>query len=161
MKDQDPDRFQTFDLSEKIPPALKHGAFSTLTVLPGEDKSEFEALHKSLVAELAPDGPLETHAVKAIAESIWRASHLTIFQRAKWARLKYTHPLPVPPEIEFNVKEHLEKELAILERLDTRITRATKMLMQAKAMKEIMGTGSNNKAKIHAVGQSAEGCKLK
>ena len=58
-------------------------------------------------------------------------------------------------------EEHLEKELAILERLDTRITRATKMLMQAKAVKEIMGAGSNNKAKIHAVGHSAEGCKLK
>ena len=52
-------------------------------------------------------------------------------------------------------EEHLEKELAIIERLDTRITRATKMLMQAKVMKEIMGTGSNNRAKIHAVGHSA------
>ena len=54
-------------------------------------------------------------------------------------------------------EEHLETELAILECLDARISRGMKMLMQVKAMKEIMGTGSNNKAKIHAVEHSADG----
>jgi len=53
-------------------------------------------------------------------------------------------------------EEHLETELAILERLDTRIARGMKMLMQSNAMKEIIGA-SNNKAKIHAIGHSAEG----
>jgi len=47
-------------------------------------------------------------------------------------------------------------ELAILECLDAHIARGMKMLMQSKAMKEIIDP-SNNKAKIRAVGHSAEG----
>ena len=43
-------------------------------------------------------------------------------------------------------EEHLEKELAIIERLDARISRAMKTLMQAKAMKEIIGTDPKSRA---------------
>jgi len=43
-------------------------------------------------------------------------------------------------------EEHLEKELAILEKLDARISRATKTLVQIKTMKEIIGTDPKTKA---------------
>ena len=75
--------------SEKFPHALKHGAFSALSILPGEDPKEFIELYQSIAAELLPDGPIEKDAVKTIAVSIWRASRLTIFRRAEWARAKY------------------------------------------------------------------------
>src|SRR4029078_8437238 len=54
-------RFETF------PHALKHGAFSALSILPGEDEKEFMELHQSIAAELLPDGPIENGAVQAIA----------------------------------------------------------------------------------------------
>ena len=84
--------------SEKFPHALKHGAFSALSILPGEDPKEFIELYRSIAAELLPDGPIEKDAVKTIAFSIWRASHLTIFRRAEWARAKYGEDAQNPDE---------------------------------------------------------------
>jgi len=238
MKGQDPDQIQSHPKCvgglDKLPPALKHGAFSALSILPGEDQDEFIALYKSLAAELVPDGPLETHAVKTIALSQWRASHLTIFQRAKWARAKYVHDqepasqpdMSKPAKIQHidlansaNVRytdlansakkhkqsgvtllgvidtltdsalelvtdvarqmnmdinqllkvpdddqqlamlgdvatvEHLNEELAILERLEARIARAMKTLMQTKAIKQIVGTDPKQQVPIHATRQ--------
>lgn len=85
--------------SEKFPHALKHGAFSTLSILPGEDPKEFLELYRSIAAELLPDGPIEKDAVRTIALSIWRASHLTIFRRAEWARAKYGEDAQNPDEV--------------------------------------------------------------
>jgi len=85
---------------EKFPHALKHGAFSALSILPGEDEKEFMELHQSIAAELLPDGPIENDAVKTIAVCMWRASHLTIFRRAQWARAKYGEDLRIVPETE-------------------------------------------------------------
>ena len=48
---------------KRIPPALKHGAYSATTLLPGEDPAEFEKLHQELIAELKPSGALEDDAV--------------------------------------------------------------------------------------------------
>lgn len=85
--------------SEKFPHALKHGAFSALSILPGEDPKEFIELYQSIAAELLPDGPIEKDAVKTIALSIWRASRLTIFRRAEWARAKYGEDEQKPGEV--------------------------------------------------------------
>ena len=43
-------------------------------------------------------------------------------------------------------EENLEKELEILEKLDARMSRAMKTLMQMKAMKEIIGTDPKTRA---------------
>ena len=43
--------------------ALRHGVLSRHTVLPWEDRSEYQALLDALVAEHAPDGPTEEHLV--------------------------------------------------------------------------------------------------
>jgi hypothetical protein len=72
--------------SKKIQPALKHGGYSALGLLPGEDPAAFEKLHKGLIAELAPNGPLEEDIVLTIARLVWRKQNLGTFQRAEMAR---------------------------------------------------------------------------
>jgi hypothetical protein len=67
-------------------PALKHGAYSALAVLPGEDRAEFEKLHRALIAEYSPSGPLEHHYVAELARLIWRLQNLATLRVAKLAR---------------------------------------------------------------------------
>ena len=43
--------------------ALKHGGYSGLTLLPGEDRFAFEKLRRELFAELKPQGRLEQEIV--------------------------------------------------------------------------------------------------
>jgi hypothetical protein len=69
----------------KLPPALKHGAYSTATLLPGEDGAAFDRLHQSLIAELGPEGALEEHIVANMARFVWRREHLDILRVATLA----------------------------------------------------------------------------
>jgi hypothetical protein len=46
------------------------------TVLPWEDRSEYQAVLDALVAEHAPDGPTEEHLVEELAGIIWRKRRL-------------------------------------------------------------------------------------
>ena len=66
--------------------ALKHGAYSSLAVLPGEDRAEFEKKHRQLIAEYSPSGPLEHHEVLVLARLIWREENLSTFAVARTAR---------------------------------------------------------------------------
>jgi hypothetical protein len=68
------------------PPAFKHGGYSAIAVLPGENRAEFEKLHRELVSEYLPSGPLQQLIVMDMARLIWRREHLAIFQVAKIAR---------------------------------------------------------------------------
>ena len=54
------------------PSALKHGAFSQHELLPWEDAEEFQALHRDLIDEHQPQGPLENECVNTIASLLWR-----------------------------------------------------------------------------------------
>lgn len=54
----------------KISPALKHGGYSGLTLLPGEDRFAFEKLRRELFDELKPQGRLEQEIVTDIARLI-------------------------------------------------------------------------------------------
>jgi len=67
-------------------PALKHGVYSSLAVLPGEDRAEFEKKHRQLIAEYSPSGPLEHHYVLMLARLIWREENLSTFAVARTAR---------------------------------------------------------------------------
>jgi hypothetical protein len=67
-------------------PALKHGAYSAMALLPGEDPAEFRKLHERLIAELAPGGALEEGIVATIARLMWRKQNLAIFHLAKYAQ---------------------------------------------------------------------------
>src|SRR5262249_7309368 len=73
----------------KFPPALKHGGYSTTTLLPGEDPAEFEKLHERLIVELAPAGALEEDIVLTIARLLWRKKNLASFRIAAQARKRF------------------------------------------------------------------------
>jgi hypothetical protein len=60
----------------KHPNALRHGAFSKMAIIPGEDLQEFEELHSALIEEWAPVGPTEEDTVLSIAKGIWRKRRL-------------------------------------------------------------------------------------
>jgi len=62
--------------------ALRHGVLSKYTVLPWEDKSDYEALIQSLVDEYHPEGPTEEHLVEELAGAIWRKRRLRVGERA-------------------------------------------------------------------------------
>jgi hypothetical protein len=67
-------------------PALKHGGYSAMTILPGESQADFEKLHRDLIDELTPNGPLEDHIVATMARLLWRTQNLATFQTADRAR---------------------------------------------------------------------------
>jgi hypothetical protein len=68
------------------PPAFKHAGYSATAVLPGENRAEFEKLHRRLASEYLPSGPLQQLIVMDMARLIWRREHLAIFHAAKIAR---------------------------------------------------------------------------
>jgi hypothetical protein len=71
---------------KKVPPALKHGAYSAITLLPGEDRAAFDKLHSDVIADLAPAGPLEDDIVYTLARYLWRKRNLNTFHIAELAR---------------------------------------------------------------------------
>ena len=70
--------------------ALRHGVLSRHTVLPWEDRSEYQALLDALVAEHAPNGPTEEHLVEELAGIIWRKRRLRMAEAAVY-REKLRH----------------------------------------------------------------------
>jgi hypothetical protein len=70
--------------------AWKHGGYSNLGVLPGEDPREFDRLHKSLIDEWEPSGPTEHDAVLGMAKCMWRKSRLTIYAHAQAQKILAT-----------------------------------------------------------------------
>jgi hypothetical protein len=73
---------------KKLYPALKHGGYSATGLLPGEDLAAFEKLHRDLIAELCPDGPLQEDTVLGIARLMWRKQNLETFRVAEAARAR-------------------------------------------------------------------------
>ena len=65
-----------------LPSALKHGAFSEILILPGEDPQEFEKLKNELFAEYKPSGISEERVMMAIARAFWQERRLVLFQHA-------------------------------------------------------------------------------
>jgi hypothetical protein len=67
---------------KKIHPALKHAGYSATTLLPGEDRTAFEKLHRALIAEFTPVGVLEEDIVADLARLVWRKQNLATFRIA-------------------------------------------------------------------------------
>jgi hypothetical protein len=86
--------------NKRIPPALKHGAYSNLGLLPGEDPEEFEKFLNGLRAEWNIRGPSEEAQICHIASLEWRRSRMRIYRLAEIAKRKYwaIHPDPSKPE---------------------------------------------------------------
>ena len=73
-------------MRNRIPPALKHGAYSATAVLPGESQAAFEKLHRDLIAELNPSGVLEDDIVADMARLVWRKQNLGTLRIAERAQ---------------------------------------------------------------------------
>ncbi len=71
---------------EKLPPALKHAAYSATSILPGKSLAEFEKLHQSLIADISPAGPLEEDIVATMTRLLWRKQHFNTLRIAAVAR---------------------------------------------------------------------------
>jgi hypothetical protein len=75
--------------NKKLPPALKHGVYSTTALLPGESRTAFEKLHRDLIDELSPTGALEKDTVATIARLLWRKQNLVTLRIADFALGRY------------------------------------------------------------------------
>jgi hypothetical protein len=62
--------------------ATRHGILSHHTVLPWEDREEYDKLHLDLRQEYAPRGLTEEHLVEEIAGVIWRKRRLRLAESA-------------------------------------------------------------------------------
>jgi hypothetical protein len=71
---------------KKDHPALKHGGYSSTSILPGENRAAFEKLHRDLIAEFTPNGALEDDIVATMARLVWRKQNLATFRIAELAR---------------------------------------------------------------------------
>jgi hypothetical protein len=89
--------------ARKIPPALKHAAYSATTLLPGEDSASFEKLHRALIAEFKPAGALEENIVGEMAHLLWRRQNLAIFRIAEGSRARREQ---IKNEAEAIIREH-------------------------------------------------------
>ena len=66
--------------------ALQHGVLSKHTVLPWEDREEYDALLDAVVTEYRPQGPIEEHLVEELAGIIWRKRRLRLGEKAAYTR---------------------------------------------------------------------------
>ena len=60
--------------------ALKHGAYSTIGLLPGESPGEFKKHQNYVIDEFRPNGPAEHDIVLTIARLLWRRQKLASFE---------------------------------------------------------------------------------
>ena len=65
--------------------ALSHGVLSAQLILPGESRSEFDALFAQLQQEFKPEGLLEMTLTERIAIAIWRQKRLVSAETAEMA----------------------------------------------------------------------------
>jgi hypothetical protein len=71
-----------------VPSALKHGAYSELVLLPGEDPAAFAALTQSLFDEYKPAGPSETSTVTSIAKTLWQLQRLGLYEHVQYLKAR-------------------------------------------------------------------------
>ena len=74
----------------RVHSALKHGAYSAMGVLPGENRAEFEKLHRELVNYFSPSGAVENDIVDRMARLFWRKKNLRTLNTAEFARDRYS-----------------------------------------------------------------------
>jgi hypothetical protein len=70
--------------------ALKHGAYSNITLLPGEDPIAFQKLYDDLVVEFTLQGPAEEDLGRTMAHILWRKQNVMIYNVAKKVKRRYS-----------------------------------------------------------------------
>jgi hypothetical protein len=110
--------------------ALKHGGYSGVTLLPGEDSAAFEKLHKDLITEYAPHGRHEEDIVASIAHLVWRKQNLSTYRLAEKAKNRYsTIYSSLVPSIDFG--------LSSFDNRDPEEVRAAQRAAEEQARKEL------------------------
>ena len=66
--------------------ALKHGAFSEVLILPGEDPEAFEKLKQRLFAEFNVSGCSEELTMISIAKTMWQLQRLRVYEHVQFLR---------------------------------------------------------------------------
>jgi hypothetical protein len=125
----------------KLPSALKHGVYSAMSVIPGEDANECDKFVRAVVDEFDPQGPTEEDIVYDIARLLWRKAHLTNYYRTQFNRLKsqgYYCEKENPKTLDnfAPVTQVLFSELSVIERIDTMINRKLKQFLLVRGAKE-------------------------
>ena len=172
--------------SKRVPPALKHGIYSGLGLLPTESRAKFRKFRKQIFAELNLVGRVEQDIGEQIVQLEWRRQNFSTYDLAERARarrsairsamvpevryLDFPAPLRFEPDPENPTPEelraahrradkriraelgaalelleigdvatlgHLEKRLAILDRLEAMIARLYKKLAYVRAIKSM------------------------
>jgi len=174
--------------TNRIPPALKHGIYSGLDLLPTESRAKCRKFRKQIFAELNLLGQMEQDIGEQIVVLEWRRQHLATYDLAERARarrnvirselvpqIRYLEPPlllgtepepdpenPTPEQLRAAGKRaekriqaelgaalelvelgdvatlgHLEKRLAILDRLEAMIARLYKKLAYVRAIKSM------------------------
>jgi hypothetical protein len=169
--------------------ALKHGAFSEVLILPGEDPAAFEELKRSLFAEYNVSGCSKESTMTSIAKAMWQLQRLGVYEHVQYLRARGDSPqsfangkspiteainefmrksgfaipddpspnvatVPVQPAEKSNEElllelgnlvtlEHLDKELDVENKLQTKIDRLFKRFFQIRGMKSLIGPGES------------------
>src|SRR6516164_7012863 len=172
--------------SKRVPPALKHGIYSGLGLLPTESRAKFRKFRKQIFAELNLVGRVEQDIGEQIVQLEWRRQNFSTYDLAERVRarrnairselvpevryLDFPIPLRSEPDPENPTPEelraahrrankriqaelgaalelleigdvatlgHLEKRLAILDRLEAMIARLYKKLAYVRAIKSM------------------------
>jgi hypothetical protein len=67
------------------PPALKHGIYASIEILPWEDPNLFEELRNDLWEEHKPEGPSQEECVETILTCQWRKKRLRTWRKLETA----------------------------------------------------------------------------
>ena len=81
-------------LKRKYLNAVKHGAFSSVAILPGEDPDEYHALVEAFCNEWNPEGATEIDAIYTLTNCVWRKRRIRKFiaERVELRSLDPDHP---------------------------------------------------------------------
>ena len=153
--------------ANRLPPALKHGTYSAMTVMPTEDPREFDKLHQQLIEEWLPSGALEEDSVATMARLVWRKRNLATLRVAEMVQgklqsIRYGHDEPVCDEVQEAREElghfgeladlgtdgtmyGLSKALDLIERLDGQIDRCLKRLLMARGATSMFAQNASGK----------------
>lgn len=143
------------------PSALKHGIFSKMSFLPGEDPAEFEGLRESLVIEYQISGPSEEAIIDGIAKTFWQGRRKDLYLGFQFERARHggttAHASaaalgggeksgPLEPPMTDHPLENvasiatldlLSKEVDLDMKLQAKLDRQFRMLFAIKASKQI------------------------
>ena len=74
---------------KEIPSALRHGVYSAMAVLPGEDQAAFEQYRREIIAEYNLSGRSEEELGDYLARLMWRRQNLSTYRIAEHARKRH------------------------------------------------------------------------